>query len=267
MLPRKSARKSRDASSIPSSSFRPQPGHVYLAGAGPGSPDLLTRRTLHLLEQATHVFPDDLVSPDILTLAQPGATVVAVGKRCGRARVTQSEINALLIAAARSGGIVLRLKSGDPLIFGRAAEEMAALRTANIPFEIVPGITAASAAAAALQVPLTDRSHASQVIFATAHHAQTKREAGDAPKPIWSGALAAESTLVIYMPGSDLQALASRLMGDGLAPETPCALVSRVSTPHQSIFLTTLAALGSQDAAAAPALLIVGEILQHCMDD
>src|ERR1700684_4065145 len=143
-----------------------QPGVVYLVGAGPGDPELLTLRALRLLQTADVILPDDLVSDEVLALASPSALVVPVGKRCGQPRITQAGIHALMLEHAGQGRSVLRLKSGDPLIFGRASEEIAALREAAIPFEIVPGITAAFAVAATLQTPLTDRTAASKLILA-----------------------------------------------------------------------------------------------------
>lgn len=238
-----------------------QPGHVYLAGAGPGDPELLTLRTLRLLQTATHIYPDDLVSPEILALANPAAEITPVGKRCGNARVTQAEIHQLLITAAQAGAAVLRLKSGDPLIFGRAGEEIAALRAAGIPFTIVPGITAASAAAAALQTPLTDRTSASKLIFATAHHAANKPELDPDPQPLWQGPLPSDATLVIYMPGRNLEALASQLTQGGIAADTPVAALSQASTPHQQVHRTTLAALRAEDCGPAPLLLLIGRAL------
>ncbi len=238
-----------------------QPGHVYLAGAGPGDPDLLTLRALRLLETATHIFPDDLVSPEILALANPLATLTPVGKRCGNARVTQSEIHHLLIATARGGGAVLRLKSGDPLVFGRAGEEITALHAAGIPFEIVPGITAAFAAAAALETPLTDRTSASKLIFATAHHAANKLEIDPDPQPLWSGPLPLDATLVIYMPGRDLEALAHDLVASGVSPETPVAAISHASTPQQQSHRSTLGTLRAEDCGPAPLLLLIGRAL------
>ena len=131
-----------------------EPGHVYLVGAGPGDADLLTVRAARLLQTATHVLPDGLISAEIVALAGTNATVMPVGKRCGAPRVTQVEINELLVRLAREGASIVRLKSGDPLVFGRAGEEIAALRAAGVPFEVVPGITAAFAAAAALGTPV-----------------------------------------------------------------------------------------------------------------
>ncbi len=239
-----------------------QPGHVYLVGAGPGDPDLLTRRAHHLLTSATRILPDDLVSAEILALAPPSVEVIPVGKRCGSARVTQNQINDLLVGSARAGHAVVRLKSGDPLIFGRVAEELAALRAAEIPVEIVPGITAAFAAAAALQTPLTDRSSASKLIFATAHRAANQPDPDARPQPVWLGPLPPDATLVLYMPGRDLRGLAGQLIGAGIAPDTPVAAISRVSTPHQQSHLATLAGLGREGCGPAPLLLLIGRSIQ-----
>lgn len=238
-----------------------QPGHVYLVGAGPGDPDLLTVCALHLLQTASHILPDGLVSEAILDLASPTAVILPVGKRCGSARVTQSEINHLLVSLAEQGASVVRLKSGDPLVFGRAGEEMSALQVAGIPFEVVPGISAAFAAAASLQTPLTDRASASKLILATAHHAQGKRDLNPAHQPLWSGPLPSDATLVLYMPGPDLEALADQLMENGIAPETPVAAISRISTAAEHAHRTTLQDLRSSDCGKSPVLLLVGRPL------
>jgi uroporphyrin-III C-methyltransferase len=156
---------------------------VYLVGAGPGDPELLTLRAVRLLETADVVFHDDLVTDEVLALVHRHALVTSVGKRCGRPRITQAGIHALMIESARAGQSVVRLKSGDPLVFGRAGEEIAALREAGVAFEIVPGVTAALAAGATLSLPLTDRKSASKLIFCTGHHAAGK----ETTKPIWSG--------------------------------------------------------------------------------
>lgn len=181
-------------------------GVVYLVGAGPGDPQLLTVRAWKLLPTADIILPDDLVSDEVLDLASPSAEIIPVGKRCGQPRITQAEIHSLMVHHARENKSVVRLKSGDPLVFGRAGEEIGALREADIPFEIVPGITAAFAAAASLQTPLTDRTSASKLILATAHHA-----AGKIPLvPLLSGPLPDESTLAIYMPGETSDSLQVR---------------------------------------------------------
>lgn len=222
-----------------------QKGTVYLVGAGPGDPELLTRKAAALLEAADVVYHDDLVSQDILTLAHGHALVISVGKRCGAKRVTQSEINQKLVESARRGLSVVRLKSGDPLIFGRAGEEIAALTAAGIRYEVVPGISSATAAAAAVGASLTSRDAASSVLLVTGHHA-------DKPNPDLP------PTRVVYMPGTNLGLLASRWLAEGMAPQTPCAIVSHVSRADQKIVRTTLEGLESAKAPDAPAVLLIG---------
>ena len=235
-----------------------QPGVVYLAGAGPGDPGLLTLRVLRLLETADVILPDDLVSEEILSLAHAGAAITPVGKRCGQPRITQAEIHVLMLEAAQAGRSVLRLKSGDPLIFGRAGEEIAALRGANVPFEIVPGITTAFAAAARLKTPLTDRSAASKLILATAHHAAGKLEL----TPKWEGAFPDDATLVIYMPGRKFRALADDLIGSGIDAATPCVAISKATAPDEQVFGSTLAKLEDDDVGPAPVILLIGYAIQ-----
>jgi uroporphyrin-III C-methyltransferase len=234
-----------------------QPGTVYLVGAGPGDPNLLTLRALRLLETANVILPDDLVSAEVLALAHAGAEVTPVGKRCGQPRITQAEIHRLMIDGAVAGRSVLRLKSGDPLVFGRAGEEIAALRAAGIAFEIVPGITAAFAVAATLKTPLTDRTSASKLILATAHHAAGKLEL--APK--WAGAFPEESTLVIYMPGRKFRTLADDLIASGISPETPCVAVSKATTSDEQVHRTTLAQIEDDDVGPTPAILLIGRAI------
>jgi uroporphyrin-III C-methyltransferase/precorrin-2 dehydrogenase/sirohydrochlorin ferrochelatase len=225
-------------------------GHVALVGAGPGDSELLTVKALRLIESADVLLHDDLVPEAILDLAAPAAEIVNVGKRCGTKTITQEEINALMVEHARAGRSVVRLKSGDPLLFGRAAEEIGALDDAGIPYEIVPGVSAAFAAAAALGRSLTDREWASHVIFTTGHHAQShNREALPALKA---------GTRVVYMPGRDLTLLAAEWLAEGLPADLPCAVVSRAAQPDQHVVHTTLGALGSVAPAAAPSLLIAG---------
>jgi uroporphyrin-III C-methyltransferase/precorrin-2 dehydrogenase/sirohydrochlorin ferrochelatase len=225
-------------------------GKVFLVGAGPGDPDLLTVKALRLIHSADVILHDDLVAPAILDLAPLHAVVVNVGKRCGAKSITQEEINALMIGHAHAQRSVVRLKSGDPLIFGRAAEEIAALADAEVPFEIVPGITAAFAAAAAVGCSLTSRNAASNVIFSTGHHAQSHNHA---PLPQLE-----DATRIVYMPGRDLSLLALEWLQEGLPPEFPCAIISRAGHPDQQIRCTTLAALGDAEPVPAPSLLIAG---------
>lgn len=237
------ARTGREAS-------RASAGSVYLVGAGPGDSELLTVKALRLIESANAILHDDLVAPAILDLAPPHAVVVNVGKRCGAIIITQEQINALMIGLAREGRSVVRLKSGDPLVFGRAAEETDALAQAGIACEIVPGISAGFAAAASLGRSLTDRDWASNVIFSTGHHAQSHNRSR---LPALE-----DATRVVYMPGRDLRLLAAQWLAEGLPPDFPCAVVSRAAQPDEEIHFTTLAALGDAPAAPAPSVLIAG---------
>jgi uroporphyrin-III C-methyltransferase/precorrin-2 dehydrogenase/sirohydrochlorin ferrochelatase len=225
-------------------------GKVYLVGAGPGDPELLTVKAMRLIQTADVILHDDLVPQAILELARPQAEVANVGKRCGVKHITQEQINALMVEHARQDRRVIRLKSGDPLIFGRAAEEMAALVEAGVAFEVVPGITAAFAAAAAVPCSLTDRNSASGVMFSTGHHAQS-HDRSHLPQ-------AENTTRVVYMPGRDLRLLALEWLQQGLPPEFPCAIVSRAAQPGQKVHRTTLGALGDAPPTLAPSLLIAG---------
>ena len=231
-----------------------QKGMVYLVGAGPGDPELLTLRAVRLLQSADVIFHDDLVPDEVLALAHRHALITSVGKRCGRPRITQAGIHKLLIESAKAGQSVVRLKSGDPLIFGRAGEEIAALRAAGIPFAIVPGVTAALAAGATLQLPLTDRSSASKLIFLTGHHATDKEDT----HPLWSGPLPADATLVIYMPGRDLGRLSRELREAGIAGEVACCAISHAARPEQSTAACRFEDLLALNCGPAPLLLFVG---------
>jgi uroporphyrin-III C-methyltransferase len=226
------------------------PETVHLVGAGPGDPDLLTVKAVRLIQTADVILHDDLVPQTILDLASPSAEVLNVGKRCGNKTITQAEINLTMIDHARGNRSVVRLKGGDPLIFSRAAEEIAALTEAGVPFQIVPGITAALAAAAAIGCSLTSRNAASNVIFSTGHHAQSHNQS-----PL---AEIEDATRVVYMPGRDLHLLAQEWLDQGLPADFPCAVVSRAAQPGQQIRCTTLAALGDADPTLAPSLLIAG---------
>ena len=180
-------------------------GKVYLVGAGPGDPELLTLKALRVLQTADAVLHDDLVSPEILKLIPSAAQVHNVGKRCGKKNIVQEEINFLMIALADSGLRVIRLKSGDPMIFGRAGEEIESLRRASVPYEIVPGVTSALGAAAAAQIPLTHRRASSALVFITAHQASGSEAAN------WSKLAGSGATLVIYMPGQNYSAVGAKL--------------------------------------------------------
>ncbi|MFC6645090.1 uroporphyrinogen-III C-methyltransferase [Granulicella cerasi] len=234
-----------------------QKGTVYLVGAGPGDPELLTLKALRLLETADVVFHDDLVPDAVLALVNERALITSVGKRCGRPRITQAGIHSLLIESARAGQSVVRLKSGDPLVFGRAGEELTALRAADVAFEIVPGVTAALAAGAQLALPLTDRKSASKLIFATGHHAEGKDAA-----PVWSGPLPEDATLVVYMPGRDTARIAAELRAAGVALDVPCAAVSNAARPEQSVVACRLDALEQLVCGPAPVMMLVGRAME-----
>lgn len=235
-----------------------QAGTVYLVGAGPGDPELLTLRAVRLLQTADVVLPDDLVSDEVLDLVSPSTLVVPVGKRCGQPRITQAGIHALMLEHAGAGRSVVRLKSGDPLVFGRAGEEIDALTEGRTPFEIVPGITSAFAVAAELKTPLTDRGSASKLVFATAHHAADKLQL----TPKWEGAFPPDATLVIYMPGRKFRVLADELIASGIQAHTPCVAVSKASTPEERVLRTTLAAIEDDAVGPAPVLMLIGQAIR-----
>ena len=228
-------------------------GRVYLTGAGPGDPDLQTVRALRLLTTADAVYHDDLIPQAILDLCRSDAEIVSVGKRCGMKCITQDEINRALIRAARSGRSVVRLKSGDPMLYGRASEELAALERERIPCEVVPGVSALFAAAAGTRASLTDRSTASRLIVLTAHRAGRETAA-----PLWNGDLPEDATIAIYMPGSNYPWLAKSLLGAGLPSDTPCLVVSRAGTNQQQTLPATLATLQSRSPLPPPAVVLVG---------
>jgi len=235
-------------------------GKVYLVGAGPGDPELLTLKALRLLQTADAVLYDDLVSPEILNLISLKAELHNVGKRCGTKKIRQQEINFLMITLAEAGMQVVRLKSGDPLVFGRAGEEMEALRRADIWFEVVPGVTAALGAAAMAQIPLTHRRVSSALVFVTAQQAE-----GHEPVD-WGKLVSSGSTLVIYMPGKDYSALSERLKAAGLVGETPCAVISSASTSLQHAQRTTIAELAQAPPPPTPTLLVIGDVVRDAAD-
>jgi uroporphyrin-III C-methyltransferase/precorrin-2 dehydrogenase/sirohydrochlorin ferrochelatase len=235
-------------------------GKVYLVGAGPGDPELLTVKALRLIQSADVLLHDDLVPQAILCLAPPSAEIINVGKRCGVKSITQEQINTLMVEHARAQRNVIRLKSGDPLIFSRAAEEIRALTESGTPFEIVPGVSAAFAAAAAIQCALTSRNSASNVIFSAGHRAQSQPESRLSRVPLPQPE---EATRVIYMPGRNLNLLAQQWLDEGLPPDFPCAVVSQASQPGQQLLCTTLAALGNAEPVNAPSLLIAGWALRE----
>jgi uroporphyrin-III C-methyltransferase len=238
-------------------------GKVYLVGAGPGDPELLTLKALNLLRRADAVLHDDLVSPEILSMAAPTALRYDVGKRCGRKSTRQEAIHFLMIELARQGLQVVRLKGGDPMIFGRAGEEIRALRAAGIEFEVVPGVTSALAAAAAAEISLTMRDTASSLLIMTGHFANTE----DRPLPDLRSLLASGTTIALYMPGSDARITVQKLSAAGVTRQTPCALISRASTAAQQITVTTLKELEQVKVQAKPSILIIGDVARLSQHD
>ncbi len=233
-----------------------KPGQAWLVGAGPGSPGLLTRRGLELLRKADTVMHDALVAPEILDLARRDATLVPVGKRGGQASTTQAEINQELIARVARGERVCRLKGGDPLVFGRGGEELLALASAGLSYEVVPGITAANACAAYTGVPLTHRGMTGGYSVLTGHHA-IDSDSGDL-----ADLAGTDQTLVIYMGLKRLGEICLRLQAHGRSPDTPAMLIEQGTTARQTVVVAKLRELPTQAIGVdAPALLIVGEVV------
>jgi uroporphyrin-III C-methyltransferase len=235
------------------------PGKVYLVGAGPGSADLLTLRAATLLRAARVVLHDDLVPQEILDFCPASAQIVNVGKRCGRHGSSQEQINALMVwhAQETQSQTIVRLKSGDPAVFGRLGEELDALRRAGVEFEIVPGVTAASAAAASARITLTDRHAASTLVVVTAHNCRNESLSRTVLDP-------ARSTYALYMPGPDYSRTVEGLVESGQDPATPCAVVSNAGRTNEEVRFLTLHELASAKGIPAPAMLIVGEVAaQH----
>ena len=232
-------------------------GKVYLVGAGPGAPDLLTLRAARLLESADIVFHDALVHPGTLALAKR-ARFVDVGKRYGKVSTEQRFINRALIEAARSHEVVVRLKGGDPMIFGRAQEEIDALAAAGVETEVVPGVTAALAAAAVLKVSLTRRGIARTVAFLT------PRVGKDETASEWLPAALGADSVVLYMAAGASQAIARELIGGGKPAATPVALVESATLPEEKQVFTTLAALAAESLprATGPVVMCVGEVFR-----
>jgi uroporphyrin-III C-methyltransferase len=230
-------------------------GKVYLVGAGPGDPDLLTFKAARLLQSADVILHDDLVAPAILELAGSAAKLHNVGKRCGKKKISQAEINFLMIEIAALGMKVVRLHGGDPLIFGRLGEEITALRRASVDFEIVPGVTSAFGVAATAQFPLTDRQSSSAAILLTGHRAGGRKETD------WRKYVSTGATLIIYMPGRDYLELRTRLLAAGAHPETPCAIASHATTADQQTFITSVNDLSQAPQLPAPTLIVVGDVV------
>jgi len=234
-------------------------GRVYLVGAGPGDPELLTLRAARLLREADAIVYDHLVGDGIVDLASPGARRIYVGKQSGHHTLPQAQINRLLVRLAGECLRVVRLKGGDPFVFGRGGEELEELAAAGIDFEVVPGITAASGMSAYAGIPLTHRNHAQACVFATGH---LKDGSCDLDWPLLARP---NQTVVIYMGVSALPEICARLAAHGLPAQTPAAVVQNATTPRQRSVAGSLAALPELAAAAgmgAPALIVVGEVVR-----
>jgi uroporphyrin-III C-methyltransferase len=231
-------------------------GTVYLVGAGPGAADLLTLRAARLLRAAELVVHDGLVDPAVLAMARPGAELISVAKSRTRHTLPQHEINALLVRVALAGRDVVRLKGGDPFVFGRGGEEAHACRAAGVPVEVVPGVTSALGAAAAAQIPLTHRDSASIVSFVAG-------QCKGLTEQNWAGLAGKGRTLVIYMGVKTAPRIAEKLMADGLTPEMPIAVVENAARPAMRVLrgpLAGLAQLVERERVKSPALIIIGDV-------
>lgn len=234
----------------------PTAGKVWLVGAGPGDPDLLTLRAARLIMRAKLIVHDGLVDPAILALARPEARLVSVAKRRSRHTMPQDAINALLVREALAGTEVVRLKGGDPFIFGRGGEEAEACHAAGVEVEVVPGISAAIGGAAAAQMPLTHRRSASIVSFVAG-------QCKGLSEQDWSGLAGRGRTLVIYMGLATAEAIADKLIADGLAPDMPVAVIENATRPQMRVLRASLAGLPdlvTREKVKSPAVIVIGEV-------
>jgi uroporphyrin-III C-methyltransferase len=239
------------------------PGHVWLVGAGPGDPGLLSVLALHALETADAIVCDALVDPRIMSLARSDSVIEDAGKRGGRPSVRQPDISARLIALARDGKRVLRLKGGDPCVFGRGGEEALALAEAGIPFRIVPGITAAIGGLAYAGIPLTHRGINSAVTLITGHNSDGAVPGAEGSAPDWPAIARGSPVIVLYMALRHLDDIAQRLIAAGRAPDEPVAIVSKATTAAQRVVMTTLAEAASHAASIeSPAIIAIGEVVR-----
>ncbi|MEA1652724.1 uroporphyrinogen-III C-methyltransferase [Nitrospirillum sp. BR 11164] len=234
-------------------------GRASLVGAGPGDPELLTVKALRRIESADVLLYDKLVDPRILDLAPAHARRIDVGKRCGRHEMSQAAINRLIVAHAQAGAHVVRLKGGDPMVFGRAGEELAALAAAGVVAEVVPGITVACAAAASMAMPLTQRGYSRSLHLITGHGADEVLPAHD-----WNALAACDGTIAIYMGGRTLAQVTQRLLAAGLDPATPAIAIENATLEAERRLPGTVADIAARVAAAAvmgPTLVLVGRVV------
>jgi uroporphyrin-III C-methyltransferase len=236
-------------------------GSVWLVGAGPGDPGLLSALALHALDRADSVVYDALVDPRIRALARPGAALECAGKRGGRPSPRQPDISARLVQLAQQGRRVLRLKGGDPCVFGRGGEEALALAAAHVPFRIVPGITAGIGGLAYAGIPVTHRDLASSVTFVTGHD-----RGGAVPEAVdWEALARGSQVIVLYMALPHLGRIAARLIAAGRAPDEPVAIISKATTAAQRVIVAPLAEAAAHAAAAAieaPTLVVIGQVVR-----
>jgi len=244
------------------SSHDPKTGHVLLVGAGPGPVDLMTVRAVRAVEGAQALLYDALIADEAIALAPPGCVRIQTGKRAGKPSMHQDEINRLMLRLARKDLRVVRLKGGDPSIFGRVGEEAGFLRDHGVPVEVVPGVTAACAAAAQFGFPLTHRGEARRVVFTTAR-LEAGALAGD-----WSAAADPEATMAVYMGGEVAGALADRMIAAGRSPDTPAVAVEQAGGAEARLYRGTLATLAAQltETRGGPVLIVIGEVAAQADD-
>jgi uroporphyrin-III C-methyltransferase len=240
---------------------RREPGKVWLVGAGPGAPELLTLKAARVLAEADVVLVDDLVDPGVLTLARAAARVIHVGKRGGCRSTPQAFIEELMLREARDGKVVVRLKGGDPCVFGRGGEELASLRAGGVDVELVPGITAGIAAPASIGIPVTHRDHAPGVALVTGH---ARDDGGKARAPDWRALAQSGLTLVIYMGVAHAGEIRERLLAAGMRTSMPVAVIADATRPRQRSIVSTLERFATAAAAAglgSPAVIVVGDVV------
>lgn len=237
----------------------PSKGFVWLVGAGPGAADLITLRGLRLLQEAEAVVYDELANRDLLEHCSATCELHSVGKRAGSHSASQGDINALLVSLAKAGRKVVRLKGGDPMVFGRAGEEIEALRAEGLPFAIVPGVTAATASSAMAELPLTHRDFSSAVVFVTGHQCAANTSALD-----WGSLAKLRATLCFYMGVRRLPEIARNLLGHGMNADMPLALISEATLPTQQVHIGTLrdADRFSTVLVGQAALVVIGEVVK-----